>query len=109
MRSAFWALCTVTLAFHGLEASIIQDKVISYDGFKVLRVEVPEKADFEALENINYISFWNDGKVGGHADVMVKPDDLARMEADLYAKNLKFSVMIENVADLIKLEKVTTC
>lgn len=106
MRLAFPVFLSVALAFHSLQAKVIQDGVTSYEGFKVLRVEVPEKKDYEGLEALEYISFWNDARVGGHADVMVKPDDVVKLNTDLTAKNLKFSVMIENVADLIKLEKV---
>ena len=84
----------------------VKDPQISYEGYKVLRVEVPSKTDFEALASLTDIHFWNQGRIGGHADVMVGPDHLKRAEVQLILKNLKYSIMIENVADLIRLEKV---
>ena len=84
----------------------VKDPQISYEGYKVLRVEVPTKTDFKALASFSDIHFWNEGRVGGHADVMVGPGHLKRAEVQLILKNLKYSIMIENVADLIRLEKV---
>ena len=83
-----------------------KDPQISYEGYKVLRVEVPTKTDFEALSSLPDLHFWNEGRVGGHADVMVGPGHLKRAEVQLILKNLKYSVMIENVADLMRLEQV---
>ena len=84
----------------------VKDPQISYEGYKVLRVEVPTKTDFEALASLPDIHFWNEGRRGGHSDVMVGPGHLKKAEVQLILKNLKYSVMIENVADLIRLEKV---
>ena len=100
-----YVVLLLTLAAFAASKSV-KDPQISYEGYKVLRVEVPTKTDFKALASFSDIHFWNEGRVGGHADVMVGPGHLKRAEVQLILKNLKYSIMIENVADLIRLEKV---
>ena len=44
--------------------------------------------------------------VGGNADIMVSPIHLKKVETQFILKNLKYSVMVENAGDLIRLEQV---
>jgi hypothetical protein len=44
--------------------------------------------------------------VGSHADVMVSPQHVNRIKFTLLGKNLRFTTMIDNVGELIRLEKV---
>lgn len=55
---------------------------------------------------IKRINFWNEGRVGGYADIMVAPEDIAGVKDSLMKKQFDFSSMIDNVQDLISLEKV---
>ena len=72
-----------------------------------LRVETPTKASYDTLAATSDISFWNEGRIGGHADVMVAPNHLKKSAEQFILKNLKYSVMVENVGDLIRLEQVS--
>ena len=71
------------------------------------RVETPTKASYDTLAATSDISFWNEGRIGGHADVMVAPNHLKKSAEQFILKNLKYSVMVENVGDLIRLEQVS--
>ena len=71
------------------------------------RVETPTKASYDTLAATSDISFWNEGRIGGHADVMVAPNHLKKSTEQFILKNLKYSVMVENVGDLIRLEQVS--
>ena len=71
------------------------------------RVETPTRASYDTLAATSDISFWNEGRIGGHADVMVAPNHLKKSAEQFILKNLKYSVMVENVGDLIRLEQVS--
>ena len=43
----------------------------SYENYKVFRVDVPSQETFDLLSSFSDIHFWNEGRVGSHADVMV--------------------------------------
>ena len=78
----------------------------TYENFSVLRVEVHTREEFDLLYTVENLHFWNQGRVGGHSDVMVSPELLQEVQKQLLRHNLKFSTMIENVGDLMRLEKV---
>ena len=78
----------------------------SYENYKVFRVDVPSPETFDLLSSFSDIHFWNEGRVGSHADVMVAPQNLAEIEYKLKRYNFEFNIMVENVGDLIQLEKV---
>ena len=78
----------------------------SYENYKVFRVDVPSQETFDLLSSFSAIHFWNEGRVGSHADVMVAPQNLAEVEYKLKRYNFEFNIMVENVGDLIRLEKV---
>ena len=101
-----WVCLASTLAFMAIFVSarkIAEKPVVSYEGYKVFRVETPTKDSYDTLAVIPDISFWKEGRIGGHADVMVAPNHLKKF----ILKNLKYSVMVENVGDLIRLEQVS--
>ena len=106
MKSLVLLKYFLTFFFSLGAARLVSKPLVSYEGFKVLRVDVPNKGSFEALLATPDIQFWNEGHVGGHADVMVSQTHLKKAEIQFILKNLKYSVMIENVQDLIRLEKV---
>ena len=84
----------------------LSDPVKSYGNYQVLRVEISSKENFEILSLVNGVQFWNEGRIGGTADIMVAPHFIVEVKELLLKQGLKFSTMIENVADLIRLEKV---
>jgi len=105
----FWVCLASTLAFMAIFGSarkIAENPVVSYEGYKVFRVETPTKASYDTLAATSDISFWNEGRIGGHADVMVAPNHLKKSAEQFILKNLKYSVMVENVGDLIRLEQI---
>ena len=71
----------------------------SYENYKVFRVDVPSPETFDLLSSFSDIHFWNEGRVGSHADVMVAPQNLAEIEYKLKRYNFEFNIMVENVGD----------
>lgn len=101
-KSLFVAFFCLALA----KASILADGPVSYESHQVLRVEVPDRDSFDFLTTLP-VSFWNEGRVGGHADVMVAPDLQQHVVEELMHKQMQYSVMVANVQDLIRLEQVS--
>ena len=104
MKVAVHAFALLFLAASTWASAL--NKPLSFEGYKVLRIEVPTKAKFEALSSLENVDFWREGRVGGSVDLMAGPSDLAEVTKFLEAENYSYSVMIQNVEDLIKLEKV---
>jgi len=87
-------------------SKVLSDPVISYENYKVLRVQTDSKESYETLTSVQGIHLWNKGRVGGTTDVMVAPQEVEEFEQFLSEQKLAFSTMVENVGDLIQLEKV---
>ena len=66
-----------------------------------------EEASYN-LSKILGVTFWNEGRIGGYADIMVAPHDITQVTENLKKQEFDFSTMVENVGDLIRLEKVGT-
>ena len=78
----------------------------SYDNYKVFRVEIPSEEHLDSLAGLK-VHFWNQGRIGMHADVMVAPHDIPEIEYELKLLGFKYSIMVDNVGDLMRLEKVS--
>ena len=101
-------LCVAVAYFATLaNCKILSDPVKSYENHQVLRVEIASKESHETLSSIHGIHFWNEGRIGGHADVMVAPEEIEQFKQFLSEQGFKYSTMVENVGDLIKLEQVS--
>ena len=100
------ALAVVFLTCHHVEANVMKEPVKSYENYQVLRVEIPTKSKAEELQAFENLQYWNEGRIGLYADVMVAPNVLQKVTKKLDENAFKFSVMVENVGDLIRLEKV---
>ena len=101
-------LCVAVAYFATLaNGKILSDPVKSYENHQVFRIEIASKENHETLSSIHGIHFWNEGRIGGHADVMVAPEEIEQFKQFLSEQGFKYSTMIENVGDLIKLEKVS--
>jgi len=79
----------------------------TYEGYKVLRVKV---VDREAAARLHQIGddlgeFWSD-LPERHADIMISPDNLETVSENLVKEGFEFSTLIENVADLMRLERI---
>jgi len=88
---------------HG---KVLSDSIKSYENHSVLRVKITSKENFDLLSSIDGIHFWNDGHIGGNADIMVTPQDIERVKTNLFKNGFEFTTMIENVGELMRLEKV---
>ena len=105
MRSVIF--CLLFSFFVDVKISkVLSDPVKSYENHQVLRVKITSKDNFDLLASIDGLNFWNSGRVGGFADVMVAPNDIDRVKAIFLHNRFEFTTMIENVGDLIRLEKV---
>ena len=105
MRAVVTVAFCLTCTFVG--GNIVPETTKSYENYKVFRVETPTRKTFDTLSAISGLHFWNEGRAGGHADVMVAPAHLAYIQNQFEHFNFKYSIMVENVGDLIKIEKVS--
>merc|ERR1711892_295537 len=97
-------LLVLSLACLGLG----QEKV-NYSGYQVLRVEVrneQEAAKLKSLEEENLFDFWTEIMLGKHVDVMASPENMGALEVWIETNGLKSSVMIQDVAPLMELERI---
>ena len=71
----------------------------SYDNFKVLRVQTPELNSLNVINNDlkDYVDIWAEPRLGFHSDIMVSSHDLLMIEQRLFAANLEYFIMIDNV------------
>ena len=73
-----------------------------------MRVAVKDENDAEklsSLEKEHNFDFWSDIRIGKHVDVMTSPESRQLLESWLLANNLDWSVMISDVAALMRLEQ----
>jgi len=87
---------------------LAQDTV-NYSGYKVLRVEVrnEEEADkLKSLEEEGLFDFWTEVRNGKHVDVMASPQNIGSLETWIETNGLASSIMIQDVAPLMELEKI---
>ena len=105
----FFIFCLALSFFSSLaNGKVLSDSVKSYENHQVLRVKVTSKENFDLLSSIGGITFWNAGRVGGDADVMVAPQDIEQVKTVFLHNRFEFTTMIENVGDLIRLEQVSS-
>lgn len=101
--------CVTLLAFANLaNGKVLSDPVKSYENHRVLRVKIDSEEASYNLSEILGVTFWNEGRIGGYADIMVAPQDITQVTENLMKQEFDFSTMVENVGDLIRLEKVGT-
>ena len=86
---------------------LLSDPIKSYEDYQVLRVQIDSKAKYEILSSFPGIHFWKEGRIGGNADVLIAPEEIEIFKIFLYGNRFEFSVMVENVGDLIRQEKVS--
>merc|ERR1711892_1441809 len=97
-------LLVLSLACLGLG-----QKKVNYSGYQVLRVEVrneQEAAKLKSLEEENLFDFWTEIMLGKHVDVMASPENMGALEMWIETNGLKSSVMIQDVAPLMELERI---
>ena len=100
--------CVTLVAFANMaNGKVLSDPVKSYENHQVLRVKIASEEASNNLSEIAGVTFWNEGRIGGYADIMVAPKDIAQVTENLIKQELDFSTMVENVGDLIRLEKVS--
>ena len=101
--------CVTLVAFANLaNGKVLSDPVKSYENHQVLRVKIDSEETSNNLSEIAGVTFWNEGRIGGYADIMVAPKDITHVTENLIKQEFDFSTMVENVEDLIRLEKVDT-
>ena len=101
--------CFTIAIFASLaNCKFLSDSVKSYENYQVLRVQINSKENYEILSSIHGIHFWKEGHIGGNADVLIAPEEIEIFKFFLFGNGFEFSVMVENVGDLIRQEKVST-
>ncbi len=77
---------------------------VSYEGYKVYRVNVASKSHAELLSSVADklgLDIWKDVVAGDHADVMVSPLLAAEFRERMEVNRISYRVMIDNVQSLI--------
>merc|ERR1712033_45466 len=80
----------------------------SYHGYKVLRTEKLSMDKMELLKNFQIqsnLDFWREPWLGQAADIMVPASKMTQVQEWLSSQKIKFSVMVENVQELVELSK----
>merc|ERR1712126_282543 len=80
----------------------------SYHGYKVLRTEKLSMEKMEPLKNFQIqsnLDFWREPWLGQPADIMVPATKMTQVQEWLSSQKIKFSVMVENVQELVELSK----
>ena len=93
----------VALVLLGLLALASADDRKSYDGYKVLRIQVESKSQADILSRLdmeNVFDFWNNIRTEGPVDIMTSPEKLSTLEKFLERNQMSYSVMIEDVQKL---------
>ena len=85
----------LTLFVSWAYGKVLSDPVISYENYQVLRVQINSKEKFDVLSAINGIHFWNEGRIGGNADVMVAPNDIIQVREYLLKQGFKFREVVK--------------
>ena len=104
MKKMIALVIVFAFLFNG---EVLSAVVKSYENYQVLRVQITSKENYEILSSIRGIHFWNEGRIGGNADVMIAPEEIEEFKSFLVGNGFKFSVMVDNVGDLIRQEKVS--
>ena len=84
---------------------------VSYKGHPVYRILVKDNTEadlLKSLEDESVYDFWSEIRVGKHVDVRTSPEDDEALKDWMKEKGLEYSVMIEDVEALMKLEKEPT-
>ena len=102
-----WSQILIVLG-SWLAITVSKTVPISYDKFKVLRVKTPDLNSVNVINNDlkDYVDIWAEPRLGFYSDIMVSSHDLLMIEQRLFAANLDYSIMIENVQTLIDNENV---
>merc|ERR1712117_904431 len=80
----------------------------SYHGYKVLRTETLSFEKMELLKNFQIqsnLDFWKEPWLGQSADIMVPASRMSEVNDWLSSHNIKFSLMVENVQELVELSQ----
>merc|ERR1712130_264872 len=80
----------------------------SYHGYKVLRTEKLSMDKMELLKNFQIqsnLDFWREPWLGQPADIMVPASKMTQVQEWLTSHNIKFSLMVENVQELVELSQ----
>lgn len=86
-----------------LVGSLVAEKPVSFQNFRVFSVNVTNEQQLEGLRQfeesaVDGIDFWKSSNhIGGRSDVMVAPHQLATFEQVLQNLELQSHVMVDNV------------
>jgi len=90
--------------------ALVQAKaMVDYSGYQVLRVQVRTEQEAETLNTLqeeNLFDFWTEIMIGKHVDIMAAPTTIASLYTWLEDHDLLYSVMIQDVAPLLELERI---
>ena len=90
--------------------ALVQAKaMVDYSGYQVLRVQVRTEQEAETLNTLqeeNLFDFWTEILLGKHVDIMAAPTTIASLYTWLEDHDLLYSVMIQDVAPLLELERI---
>ena len=85
-----------------------QEKLRSYDHFKVVKIQTSSKDVLHELEAFDGLDLWTVNLIKGIIDVLVPPSLYPILTSFLAQNNLTFSTIIEDIGVLINTTQVST-
>merc|ERR1711899_603067 len=102
----FSSLLALGLCLHD---SVIEN-VSDFNDFQVFRAEPKNREEADFLHSLRmtatHYDFWTEVRVGGVVDIMVPQEKKEELLAELEDRDIKHSLHIQNVQELIEKEKI---
>jgi len=102
----FSSLLALGLCLHD---SVIEN-VSDFNDFQVFRAEPKNREEADFLHSLRmtatHYDFWTEVRVGGFVDIMVPQEKKEELLAELEDRDIKHSLHIQNVQELIEKEKI---
>merc|ERR1711962_76769 len=102
----FFSLLALGLCLHD---SVIEN-VSDFNDFQVFRAEPKNREEADFLHSLRmtatHYDFWTEVRVGGVVDIMVPQEKKGELLAELEDRDIKHSLHLQNVQELIEKEKI---
>ena len=80
---------------------------VRFDDFKVLRIQIQDANGMKYISDADhddFYSIWKQPSIGSYSDIMIAPQNMAKVVDGLNRRKIQFFIMIDDVQKLIELE-----